>query len=647
MEWRIAQIGTNETVAFAASELKRCLERMDPATDVAILVTDTAREDWTRCLWVGMSDRFHTRLPGVQNSDLDDAILIEVLDGSGIVTGSNERSVLIAAYRLLRELGCRWSRPGPGGEKIPARSLAQISVRIAEKASYRHRGVCIEGASSYDHVRNMIDWLPKVGMNAYFMQFLVPYTFYDKWYSHKGNPTLPPQPVSVDEVAAMMRHHVADIRKRGMLYHAVGHGWTCEPFGIEGNSWDVKELAVPEETKQHFALVSGQRELFRGIPLDTNLCYSDPKVRCRMASAVRDYCKDHREVHYVHVWLADGMNNHCECSRCRDTLPSDYYVQLLNEIDRMLAQEGLETRVVFLLYMDLLWWPLANRLQNPDRFVMMFAPITRTYSTPYTQGLEDKPGQTRPYVRNRLTMPKDVKENMAYLKRWQAEFTGDSFDFDYHLYRDHTLDIGGYRMAQVLFEDMKDLHKLGLNGMMSCQVQRAFFPTGLAMTAMAGALWNREQDFDTLAGEYFADLFGPIATEMTTYFRTLSELLDPPYLRIEKPVVSEESARRFASLPDFIRDWQPVIQSHLDAAEEASERVLWSALRFHAELCIRLAASLEAKALGNKEETIARWAEVTAYVNRHEREFHEVFDANYFLTVAGRSIANTARPDIL
>ena len=328
MEWRIAQIGTNETVAFAACELKRCLERMDPATDVAILVTDTAREDWTRCLWVGMSDRFHPRLPGVQNSDLDDAILIEVLDGSGIVTGSNERSVLIAAYRLLRELGCRWSRPGPGGEKIPARSLAQISVRIAEKASYRHRGVCIEGASSYDHVRNMIDWLPKVGMNAYFMQFLVPYTFYDKWYSHKGNPTLPPQPVSVDEVAAMMRHHVADIRKRGMLYHAVGHGWTCEPFGIEGNSWDVKELAVPEETKQHFALVSGQRELFRGIPLDTNLCYSDPKVRCRMASAVRDYCKDHREVHYVHVWLADGMNNHCECSRCRDTLPSDYYVQL-------------------------------------------------------------------------------------------------------------------------------------------------------------------------------------------------------------------------------------------------------------------------------------------------------------------------------
>ena len=60
--------------------------------------------------------------------------------------------------------------------------------------------------------------------------------------------------------------------------------------------------------------------------------------------------------------------------------PSDWYITLLNDIDAKLTDAGISTRVVFLLYVDLLWEPQKVRLNNPDRFTLMFAPITRTYS---------------------------------------------------------------------------------------------------------------------------------------------------------------------------------------------------------------------------------------------------------------------------
>ena len=105
----------------------------------------------------------------------------------------------------------------------------------------------------------------------------------------------------------------------------------------------------------------------------------------------------------MHFWLADGSNNHCECELCRDTRPSDFYVQMLNELDEMLTARGLKTRIVFLIYVDLLWPPEQEKIANPDRFILMFAPITRTYSEPsrWTGTLPELP----PFERNKLDVP--------------------------------------------------------------------------------------------------------------------------------------------------------------------------------------------------------------------------------------------------
>jgi len=50
-------------------------------------------------------------MPAVADAKWDDAIGISMENGMGIVAGGNPRSVLLAAYRLLYEAGCRWVRP--------------------------------------------------------------------------------------------------------------------------------------------------------------------------------------------------------------------------------------------------------------------------------------------------------------------------------------------------------------------------------------------------------------------------------------------------------------------------------------------------------------------------------------------------------
>ena len=106
---------------------------------------------------------------------------------------------------------------------------------LREMPSYRHRGVTIEGAVSCEHVMDMIDWLPKAGMNACFIQFLdVPFVFYDRWYSHLDNESMPPEPLSMDEVSAIKFSTVEQINflptiRRNMedvvLFAAVRQSW--------------------------------------------------------------------------------------------------------------------------------------------------------------------------------------------------------------------------------------------------------------------------------------------------------------------------------------------------------------------------------------------------------------------------------------
>jgi hypothetical protein len=633
------------TIRFAAAELQRYLTQATSQL-VELLDGGVAGPD-TPALLLGLGKRFPGALlpPAAPGADarFDDAIGIATDGASGVICGSNPRSVLLAVYRYLHVLGCRWVRPGTDGEYIPAVELARTNVQLAEAPSYRHRGICIEGAVSYEHVRDLIDWMPKVGLNAYFVQFREGFCFFDRWYSHMGHPTAQPGEFTVEQARALVGQVAAEAKKRDMIYHAVGHGWTCEPFGIAGLGWEYPPEPVPAQATQYLALVQGKRELWEGIPLNTSLCYSNPAVRQIMTDAVVEYAQRHPEVDLLHFWLADGTNNQCECQQCAATRPADFYVMMLNDIDRKLGALQLGTRIVFLAYFDLLWPPEHERIQNPDRFVLMFAPITRTYSTTFST---DRAAPALPaFERNKLTFPRSIEQNLAFLQAWQAQALRadgrptDSFDFDYHLMWDHYRDPGYIQVARVLHDDLQLLDSIGLAGYNSCQVQRAFFPTGLPMAVLGWTLWDKTRDFEAMAQDYFAAAFGSEGLKALDYLTQLSELFDPAYLRGEKPEGNEQAAAALARVAGLVASFQPTIERNI-GADSVCWASSWRYLRHHAELASALAGALRARALGEQAEAQSEWDALKRRLWQQEAELHPALDVYLFTRVYDR-IFNT------
>jgi hypothetical protein len=425
----------------------------------------------------------------------------------------------------------------------------------------------------------------------------------------------------------MVRRHEREISRRGLIYHAVGHGWTCEPFGVEGLGWDTSLYGIPEvspETEACLAMVNGKRELWGGIPLNTQLCYSQEHVRERITDAIRDHSAAHPEIDYIHFWLGDGVNNHCECDACKDTLPSDYYVMMLNDLDKKLTAAGLKTRVVFLVYVDLLWPPQNERIVNPDRFTLMFAPITRTYSSAYTVDMSKCPDTLPPFERNKLTMPRSVEDNVAFLKKWQELFNGDSFIFDYHFMWDHFHDPGYTDIARVMRDDMAGLEDIGLGGMVSCQAFRVFFPTGLPMNIMARTLWDKSTTYAKFSEEFYKISFGDDWKNALEYTESLTRMFDPVYMRGEKERLDPVQAKRLADIQTLIKDFAPCVAKNINNMQNKSLRASWEYLRLHGEYCSILASATEVHARGG--DLKAGFDKLTEWVRNNELAISNVFD---------------------
>lgn len=630
-------IGNNETIIFAGHELSKYFIKMDPNKNVSV-ESSKAFEYMKKenTIWLGTEEHFPIHDINIEiTDDIIDSIYIDINHTSGIISGVNPRSVLLGVYQFLTQAGCRWIRPGEGGEIIPKKCLSDIRVNISKEASYKHRGVCIEGADSLENVLEMVDWLPKMGFNSYFLQFRESFTFFERWYTHKYNPFMEQGEFSIENARDLIEIIKKEICKRGLAYHAVGHDWTCEPFGLEGTGWDPKEYDLSSEITKNFALVNGKREVWQGIPINTNLCYSNDAVREIVIHDIAGYLEKHKEVDILHFWLADGLNNHCECENCVKISPSDIYVKMLNELDSLLSKKGIKTKIVFLIYFELLWPPQTERIKNEDRFILMFAPITRTYSKPFSSN--GNMCEIPSFVRNNITLPKSVEENLSFLFAWKKLFKGDSFDFDYHLYFDHYNDPAYYSISKILYSDIKNLKSIGLNGLISCQVQRAFLPTAFPMYLMGKTLWDDTIQFEEIAEDYFKHAFGEDGMLCKEYFSQLSLAFNPPYLRNETEQISREAAEEFSKIPDIIESFSKIIIKNLHH-EDKNIAESWRFLEYHSKICSKLASILVCKAKGDNEKKLNLWSSLKEYVLKNEADFQKAFDVQMFISAMNNKI---------
>lgn len=602
-------------IRYAAEELARCLGVMTGGT-VAVGEGGAIR--------LGLFADFpELREPPVRDPLWDDACAV-VSETAGLrIAGSNPRSVLLGVYRYLRQLGAEWLWPGADGEYLPA--LAEVPVAgfdLRWRPPFRHRAGCIEGAVSLEHVLDYLEWMPRVGMSAFHLQFQHSGTFWRRWYEHQENPLWEERrELSDEECRALDAQVVAALRKRALLLHRVGHGWSAAALEFNPDrGWTVHEGPIPEGATALMAEVNGKRELWGGIAINTELCYSQPEARERFLGAVLDYAAAHPEVDALHVWLSDAYNNTCECESCRRLTPSDWYVTVLNELSPRLREINPAMRVVFLCYFNTLWPPREVRLDPEcDNLTFMYAPITRCYQ----HGFGDPDcGEPLPAERpplNQLTPPRGNRGNLGLLQGWLPFLPEDSFAFDYHFWMPWALDHTGFNLAAILPEDLDAYAALGIGGMMACGTERCFYPTAWPVHVMARRLSGDDYGEEAEA-RYLRLAFGEGEEKARKFLQGLEQRrARPEQGQRWWEAVTAEQARETS---EWLERQADVLAEASRGAANPRERQAWALLRHFREFSALRWRAAQAAAAGERETALTAVGDAEAFLRQTEKDFH-------------------------
>lgn len=645
----IYYIQGNQTIEYAAEELKKYLLKLEENISVSLKEVELFSDAANDGIKLGLFEDLGISTLDVDDAFVDDVIDIDVKCLNGHIAGSNPRSILQGVYVFLKSAGCMWVRPGDDGEYIPKFNIENHSYTYHKKADYPFRGQCCEGAISYEHMRDTVYWLPKVGMNMYMIEGVVPYTYMHKWYGHIGNRFLRQkgQVTDYDMLERYIEKLEKDIVKVGLQHHAMGHGWMFEKFGVKRGNPEVVNKNLKEEHKKYLAKVNGVRDLMKNSTFFTHFCYSNPEARKILVDFCVEYVKKKPHIDFLHIWLADSINNQCECDGCVKMTPSDYYVILLNEIEEALSKEGLKTRLVFIMYVDTERPPEKVFLKNPHKFIFTAA-IGNPYETGYST--EEYKGKIPPFERNNFK-PNPNPLRMHWHKEWKR-VSGNckSFVFEYRFYTDHYCDPGYMRVARETYRDMTNLHNASFQGCMNDQTHRIYMPTSLPVLIMGETLFNKELDFEKYTKEYFEAAFGEAdAAKCREYLETLSTLFCPANIRkggklgVEDEGIAEkdngyikswinnpEVYMNMEKIPVVLEAFKPVIERNLETSNKC-QHLSWEYLKYHMEICLYLCEIYKLGAKGDIDAAREVLDRLEIYVSNAEMDIHNGFDLFLFV----------------
>ena len=649
---KIFKIDTSPVIDFAAEELKKYLRMMMPMDgEITIAYKPDAKEGFR----LGLMQTFGLDVSDAENTELDDILYIDTDEEGGIIAGDNARSVLLSVYEYLRQNGCRFLFPGIDGEYIPVKKNEPVKFR--HKPSLRYRGQVNESATSHRAMLETIDFGPKVGQNCYMIQFLIPGDYYNQYYGHNNNRHRKPEPLTEEQVLQYKRHCEVEIAKRGLQFHDAGHGFTLEPFGISSTIFDARpESAYPKETIEFMAMLNGKRGFFKpsfvssdselGYPIYTNFCKSNPVARKKFVDYVIDYARRGANVDYLHIWEADGSCNQCECEACQKKTATDWYVQLLNEVDAEMTRLGMQNRIVFIGYADTIYAPEKERIQNPDRFTFMIAPISRSYTSTLPEPIEN--ATVYPYNRNKPLgkKRKNLSDFLAYGREWKKAFPGASFVFEYYFWTPQYRDPSSLSLSKRIREDIFMYREEGYDGILEDGSQRSYFPTGFPFYLYSRTLFDTALTYEEVAEEYFSAAFGEDWKEFYAYLEKIEKAMDIRYLSGE--LSSDEVVgayynpalvKDFESVEKICADTEALIQKNYNMPTRVGT-VSVRLIERHMTYCRMLAKMLAFKAAGKDEEAKAALEELWNTFDLLEYDMEANYDHSLCMAALNR-IAKT------
>ena len=387
--------------------------------------------------------------------------------------------------------------------------------------------------------------------------------------------------------------------------------------------------------------------MFGGVPTNTQFCMSSPEARRIVAEYIADYAEIHRNVDYLHVWLADAKNNHCECPECYKKTASDWYMMLLNDFDEVLTERGLDTRIVFAVYTDTTFAPLTERIKNSDRFALMMAPISRSYTKTVTEGAKV---ELKKYSRNEIVMPATLDEYLVNFTNWRNGWDGVSFCFEYYFWLHRYKDLSTVTIARRIYEDIVAYRERGLDGLMGCGTQRAYFPSGFAYFVFARAQYDKSLSFEELLRDFFRTAYGEEWERILGYFTSVGDAFGFGYMEGEESrdlAVSKfydpTRADKLRAVGELCRRGEEIFASITPSSERV--RVMsMKLLREFNSYAEKLAKLMIIKAEGREAEAIEEFERFRAEISEREAYMEKLFDFNYAME-AVRSIIKGRQRD--
>jgi len=195
-------------------------------------------------------------------------------------------------------------------------------------------------------------------------------------------------------------------------------------------------------------------------------------------------------------------------------------------------------------------------------------------------------------------------------------------------------DPGMLHLSKMIHEDIRLYPERGLNGLVSCQVQRAFFPNGLAMYVMGRTLWQKELSYEEFRDDYFHSAYGEEGNLAYEYFEGLRRFPGWGWLLKQAVDLPEVDPRSVQSQIDeatrVIEEFTPVARRNSGQAN-TSQAQSWKYLQVHLDMARQMLEMIGLKAGSQAEAAAQAWQGLKRFVCEKEMELQPVLDVWLFV----------------
>lgn len=406
-----------------------------------------------------------------------------VCEGKDIIlSGSNEGMVLHAVYDFLARLGCRWLAPefsfyNDAAEYIPYKKelFYEGLSKIVKSPVFAYRKLDVEEGLSHtvENLKQMIDWMPKLGFNT----LMVPSDYqgagrvmWDKWREE-----LTPE-----------------LKKRGLLIEVGGHGYQnfINPKMENGTlfekhpDWFGKNVNCEPDIDDKLVFNTANKAAFDYF-----------------LGNVRKYVEAHPEIDIFDLWPPDGARwSECPVDSALGT-PEDRQAMLINQVDSVIKILRPELKLQVVAYAKAIH-PPKNVVLNKNVLVD-FCPIDQNFES---QIFETSSSTNVNYVKTLLA--------------WRKQFSGDIGLYTY--FRKYAWKSLPNVIPNYIQKDIQWYAKVPLEGICTYAEPGDWYTYEINHYLLGKLMWDPDLNVDSVTHLFYKTRYG----EQWQVARSTYELLE-------------------------------------------------------------------------------------------------------------------------